>query len=184
LCITSTSPGDGKSFTAANLAITMAQQKSNTLLIDCDLRRGVLHNTFGVPKEPGFTNFLTSNHSALEYISETNIPNLHLISCGSLIPNPSELLGSHQMRRFMDEMRRKFDLIVFDTPPLNAATDAVVIGTQVDATIIVIRASKTDRTVARQKLEMFNNVPAKVIGVVLNGTSADLAHEGYSYYHY
>jgi len=184
LCITSTLPGDGKSFTAANLAITMAQQKSNTLLIDCDLRRGVLHNTFGVPKEPGFTNFLTSNHSALEYLSETNIPNLSLISCGSLIPNPSELLGSHQMRRFMDEMRRKFDLIVFDTPPLNAATDAVVIGTQVDATIVVVRAGKTDRTVARQKLEMFQNVPAKVIGVVLNGTSADLAHEGYSYYHY
>jgi tyrosine-protein kinase Etk/Wzc len=184
LCITSTSPGDGKSFTAANLAITMAQQKSSTLLIDCDLRRGVLHNTFGVPKEPGFTNFLTSIHSALEYINETHIPNLSLISCGSLIPNPSELLGSHQMRRFLDEMRRKFDLIVFDTPPLNAATDAVVIGTQVDATIVVIRAGKTDRGVARQKLELFQNVPARVIGVVLNGTTADFAHEGYSYYHY
>lgn len=184
MCITSTSPGDGKSFTAANLAITMAQQKSSTLLIDCDLRRGVLHNTFGIAKEPGFTNFLTSNHSALDYINETHIPNLSLISCGSLIPNPSELLGSHQMRRFMDEMRRKFDLIVFDTPPLNAATDAVVIGTQVDATIVVIRAGKTDRSAARQKLELFHNVPAKVIGVVLNGTSADLAHEGYSYYHY
>jgi tyrosine-protein kinase Etk/Wzc len=184
MCITSTSPGDGKSFTAANLAITMAQQKSSTLLIDCDLRRGVLHNTFGVAKEPGFTNFLTSSHSALDYINETHIPNLSMISCGSLIPNPSELLGSHQMRRFLDEMRRKFDLIVFDTPPLNAATDAVVIGTQVDATIIVIRAGKTDRSAARQKLELFHNVPAKVIGVVLNGTSADLAHEGYSYYHY
>lgn len=184
LCITSTSPGDGKSFTAANLAITMAQQKSNTLLVDCDLRRGVLHNTFGVPKEPGFTNFLTNNMSALEFINETHVPNLSLIGCGSLIPNPSELLGSHQMRRFLDEMRRKFDLIVFDTPPLNAATDAVVIGTQVDATLIVVRAGKTDRTVARQKLEMYQNVPAKVIGVVLNGTSVDLAHQGYSYYHY
>ena len=184
LCITSTSPGDGKSFTAANLAITMAQQKSNTLLVDCDLRRGVLHNTFGVTKEPGFTNFLTSNISALEFINETHIPNLSLIGCGSLIPNPSELLGSHQMRRFLDEMRRKFDLIVFDTPPLNAATDAVVIGTQVDATLIVIRAGKTDRNMARQKLELYQNVPAKVVGIVLNGTAIDLAHEGYSYYHY
>lgn len=184
LCITSTSPGDGKSFTAANLVITMAQQKSNTLLVDCDLRRGVLHNTFGVPKEPGFTNFLTSNMSAVEFMNETHVPNLSLISCGSLIPNPSELLGSHQMRRFLDEMRRKFDLIVFDTPPLNAATDAVVIGTQVDATLLVVRAGKTDRSVARQKLEMYENVPAKVIGVVLNGTTVDLAHQGYSYYHY
>ncbi len=184
LVVTSMEPGDGKSFTSANLAITFAQQKSNTLLVDTDLRRGVLHNTFGVPKEPGFSNYLTLGLPLVELINETHIPNLSLISCGSLIPNPSELLGSHQMRRFLDEVRRRFDIIIFDTPPLNAATDAVVMGTQVDATVIVIRAAKTNRDVARQKLELYKHVPAKVIGVVLNGTTPDLAHEGYSYYHY
>ncbi|MCH9007233.1 polysaccharide biosynthesis tyrosine autokinase [candidate division KSB1 bacterium] len=184
LVLTSNEPGDGKSFTAANLSITLAQLKSNTLLVDGDLRRGVLHNTFGVPKEPGFSNYLTDVVSLQNIIHETQIPNLSLITCGSLIPNPSELLGSHQMQRFLDEVRRKFDLVVFDTPPLNAATDAVVLGTQVDAVVLVIRAGKTDRDLARSKLELFSSVPAKVLGTVLNGTTADMAHPGYSYYHY
>lgn len=184
LVITSNEPGDGKSFTAANLSITLAQLKSNTLLIDSDLRRGVLHNTFGLTKEPGFSDYLRDSVPLQSIINETQIPNLSLISCGSLIPNPSELLGSHQMQRFLDEVRRKFDIIVFDTPPLNAATDAVVVGTQVDSAVIVIRAGKTHRDIAKQKLELFSSVPAKVLGVVLNGTTADMAHPGYSYYHY
>jgi tyrosine-protein kinase Etk/Wzc len=184
LLITSTSPGDGKSFTAANLSITLAQQKSKTLLVDTDLRRGVQHNTFGVSKEPGFSNFLAGTVLSAEIINETHIPNLSMISCGSLVPNPSELLGSLQMRRFLDEMRRKFDVIIFDTPPLNAATDAVVLGTQVDGVTVVVRAGKTNRDIARQKLELFHNLEAKIIGVILNGTTVDLAHEGYSYYHY
>jgi tyrosine-protein kinase Etk/Wzc len=184
LVLTSTAPGDGKSFTAANFSITLAQQKTSTLLVDTDLRRGVQHNTFGVPKEPGFSNFLCGQVLGTDIINETHIPNLWMISCGSLVPNPSELLGSLQMRRFLDEMRRKFDMIIFDTPPLNAATDAVVLGTQVDGVAIVVRAGKTHREVARQKLELFQNLEAKIIGVILNGTTVDLAHEGYSYYHY
>ncbi len=184
LVLTSNEPGDGKSFTAANLAITLAQLKSNTLLIDSDLRRGVLHNTFGVRKDPGFSNYLTDVVPLQRIVHETQIPNLSMISCGSLIPNPSELLGSHQMQRFLDEVRRKYDLVVFDTPPLNAATDAVVVGTQVDAVVIVIRAGKTGRDLAKSKLELFSSVPAKVLGAILNGTTADMAHPGYSYYHY
>jgi len=184
LVATSTEPGDGKSFTAANLAITFAQLKTNTLLIDGDLRRGVLHNTFGLPKEPGFSNYLTRMVPLQNILYETHIPNLTLITCGSLIPNPSELLGSQQMRKFLDEARRKYELIIFDSPPLNAATDAVVIGTQVDSAVMVIRAGKTNREFALQKLELFSNVPAKVLGVILNGTTSDMAHPGYSYYHY
>lgn len=184
LVITSFAPGDGKSFTAANLAITMAQHKSNTLLVDTDLRRGVLHNTFGLTKEPGFSTYLTNNLPIPEIIQETHIPNLSIVSCGALIPNPSELLGSHQMKRFLDEVRRRFDLIIFDTPPLNAATDAVVIGTQVDANVLVVRAGRTHRDVAKQKMELYQHVPAKIIGVILNGAGEEYAHEGYSYYHY
>jgi tyrosine-protein kinase Etk/Wzc len=184
LVVTSNEPGDGKSFTAANLAITLAQLKSKTVLIDSDLRRGVLHNTFGMQKEPGLSNYLTSGLPLNSVLRETHIPNLMLISCGSLIPNPSELLGSHQMQRFLDEIRRKFEVVIFDTPPLNAATDAVVVGTQVDGTVVVIRAGKTHRDLARQKMELYNNVPAKVLGAILNGTTADMAHPGYSYYHY
>ena len=88
------------------------------------------------------------------------------------------------MERFLDEARRKYDYIIFDSPPLNAATDAIVIGTQVDALVLVVRAGVTDRDVAKQKLELFKNVPVRILGVVLNGTTADFGHEGYSYYHY
>jgi Mrp family chromosome partitioning ATPase len=88
------------------------------------------------------------------------------------------------MQRFLDEAKRKFDIIIFDSPPLNAATDAIVIGTQVDAVVLVIRSGITDRNVAKQKLEMFRNVPARLLGVVLNGTSEEFGHDGYSYYHY
>ncbi|MDW7679066.1 MAG: polysaccharide biosynthesis tyrosine autokinase, partial [bacterium] len=182
--ITSAAPGDGKSFTSANLAISMAQHKSNTLIIDADLRRGVLHNTFGLPKEPGLTNYLSGMINFQHLVNETLIPNLSMISCGSLLPNPSELLGSHQMKRFLDEARRKFDIIIFDSPPLNAATDAVVLGTQVDALVLVIRSGVTDRNVAQQKLELFRNVPVNILGVILNGTTESFGHDGYSYYHY
>ncbi|MBN1352402.1 polysaccharide biosynthesis tyrosine autokinase [candidate division KSB1 bacterium] len=184
LVITSTAPGDGKSFTSSNIAISMAQQRSNTLLIDADLRRGVLHNTFGIPKEPGFTNFLTNMESFTRIINETYVPNLSVISCGSLLPNPSELLGSLQMKRFLEQARRRYEMVIFDSPPLNAATDAVVIGTQVDGVVVVIRSGVTNRDVAKQKLEMFRNVPATILGIVLNGEETNLAHEGYSYYQY
>lgn len=184
LVITSTAPGDGKSFTSSNVAISMAQQRSNTLLVDADLRRGVLHNTFGISKEPGFTNVLTNSHTFNQAIKETYIPNLSVLSCGSLLPNPSELLGSLQMKRFLEQAQRRFDMIIFDSPPLNAATDAVVIGTQVDGVVVVVRVGVTKRDVAKAKLEMFKNVPANVLGVVLNGGDANLAHEAYSYYHY
>lgn len=184
LVVTSFAPGDGKSFTSSNLAVTLAQHKTTTLIIDADLRRGVLHNTFGVSKEPGLSNYLMGMVGIDELIHETHIPNLSMISCGSMMPNPSELLGSVQLKRFVDEIRRHYDLVMFDTPPLNAATDSVVLGTQVEGVVLIVRADVTNRNVAKQKLDLFENVPANIIGVVLNGTETELAHEGYSYYHY
>lgn len=184
LVFTSTSPGEGKSFTASNFSIIIAQQRTNTLLVDADLRRGVLHNTFNCQKVPGFSNYLTNTVTLAEVVQETHIPNLSLISCGDLIPNPSELLGSLQMRRFLDEVRRKFDLVVFDSPPLNAATDAIVIGAQSDALAIVVRAGFTNRKQAKMKMEIFDSVPVNLIGVILNGTQLDPMKDSYSYYHY
>ncbi len=184
LVISSFAPGDGKSFTSSNLAVTLAQHKTNTLLIDADLRRGVLHNTFGVNKEPGLSNYLMGMVRFEDAVSETHVPNLSMISCGSMMPNPSELLGSIQLKRLIEEAKKRFDLVLFDSPPLNAATDSVVIGTQTQGVILIVRAEVTNRNIARQKLDLFHNVPANLIGVILNGAQADLAHEGYSYYHY
>ncbi|MBN2412320.1 polysaccharide biosynthesis tyrosine autokinase [candidate division KSB1 bacterium] len=184
LLITSISPEEGKSFTASNLSIILAQQRTNTLLVDADLRRGVLHNTFGMKKEPGFTNYLNNRVTLSSVVQQTHVPNLSIISCGSMIPNPSELLGSNQMKRFIDEARRKFDFILFDAPPLEAATDGVVIGTQVDAVACVVKSGQTNRKIAQEKLEILSNVNVNLIGVILNGTETALLNDTYSYYHY
>ncbi len=184
LVISSVFPSEGKSFTAANVAITLAQQKSKTLLIDADLRRGVLHNNFNCPKKPGLTNYLTGVVPLETILNETYVPNLSLITCGSLIPNPSELLGSEKMKRFIEGITKRFDFVVFDTPPLIAATDAVVLGTFVDGVSVVVRAGKTKREEVQRKLELFNNVQARMIGIILNGAGIEIAHEGYSYYSY
>lgn len=184
LIIASASPGEGKSFTATNLSIALAQQKSNTLLIDADLRRGVLHNIFKVPKKPGLTNYLTGVNSVKEVLNETYIPNLSLITCGSMIPNPSELLGSSKMKNFIKGLREHFDHIIFDTCPLNAATDAVVLGSFVEGVAVIVRAKETNRDSLTNKINLFQKVHANVIGVILNCAGVELAHEGYSYYRY
>ncbi|MBN1779938.1 polysaccharide biosynthesis tyrosine autokinase [bacterium] len=184
LVISSAAPGEGKSFTAANLTITMAQQKSKTLLVDADLRRGVLHNTFNCQKKPGLTNYLTGVASLEDVFQETYIPNLSLISCGSMIPNPSELLGSERMQKFVAGISNRFDMVVFDTPPLLAASDAVILGTLVDGVAMVVRSGHTHRDTIKRKLELFQNVQARVLGAILNCAGVEVAHEGYSYYSY
>jgi tyrosine-protein kinase Etk/Wzc len=184
LVVGSIAPGEGKSFTAANLAIALAQQKSKTLLIDADLRRGVLHNSFNCPKKMGLTNYLTGVIPLESVLNETYIPNLTLIPCGSMIPNPSELLGSMKMKKFIEGITKRFDFVLFDTPPLLAASDAIILGTLVDGVAIVVRAGKTNRDDVMRKLELFQNVQARIIGVILNGAGVEVAHEGYSYYKY
>lgn len=184
LVIASVSPGEGKSFTAANLAIALAQQKSNTLLIDADLRRGVLHNSFKCFKKPGLTNYLTGVNSLEDVLNETYVPNLSLITCGSMIPNPSELLGSSRMKKFLKELTERFNYILFDTCPLIAATDAVVLGSFTDGVVLMVRAGETNRNKVKTKIKLFHNVHANVIGTILNCAGVELAHEGYSYYRY
>jgi len=141
-------------------------------------------NRFNCPKKPGLTNYLTGVEPLERVVNETYVPNLSLITCGSLIPNPSELLGSNRMRRFVDGISKRFNFIIFDTPPLNAATDAVVLGTLVDGVAVLIRVGKTNRENIRTKLELFQNVQSKVVGVILNCAGVEVAHEGYSYYAY
>ncbi|MBN2417659.1 polysaccharide biosynthesis tyrosine autokinase [bacterium] len=184
LAIGSVAPGEGKSFTAANLGITLAQQKSKTLLVDADLRRGVLHNSFNCPKKPGLTNYLTGVVPLDTILNETYIPNLTVITCGSLLPNPSELLGSDRMKRFIEGVRQRFDFVIFDTPPLMAASDAVILSTLVDGVLVLVRSGMTNRNHVAQKLELFNNLQTNVLGVLLNCAGVEVAHDGYSYYRY
>ena len=109
---------------------------------------------------------------------------LTLITCGSMIPNPSELLGSERMQKFIEGITQRYSIVIFDTPPLLAASDAVVLGTLVDGICMIVLAGKTKRKEVLRKMELFQHVQAKVHGIVLNCAGVEVAHDGYSYYAY
>jgi len=180
LCVTSPGPGEGKSTTAANLAITLAQQGAHTLLVDADLRRPIVHKAFNLVQEPGLTDILVGTATLREAVRPNVIPHLDVLPGGALPPNPSELLGSEAMRRLVAGLRAEYDSVIFDTPPALAVTDATVLGASTDGIILVLRAGETDETAAQRAVEVFRRVQAKVAGSVLNGVQKQRDR----YYHY
>lgn len=168
LLVTSASPGEGKSVTAANLAVAMAQAGRRTLLIDADLRRPRVHTEFGLDREPGLSQLLfESEEPDLDGLA-TGVDNFFVLPAGRSIPNPAELLDSKRMRSLVAWLRSQFDIIVFDSPPVLLATDSVVLSTQCDATIVVGTAAQTTHPELEHCLETLDGVGAKIIGTVLN----------------
>jgi capsular exopolysaccharide synthesis family protein len=180
ICVTSPGPGEGKSTTAANLAITLAQQGAHTLLVDADLRRPLVHRAFDLVQEPGLTDILVGATTLREAVRPNVIPSLDVLPSGALPPNPSELLGSEAMRRLLEELRSHWDNVIFDTPPVLAVTDAAVLGSGSDAVILVLRAGQTEEAAAQRALEQLSRVQARVAGAVLNGVQQTRDR----YYHY
>jgi len=171
LVFTSPGPAEGKSTSAANLAITLAQQGKKVLLVDCDLRRGIVHKVFEGDKEPGLTNVLLGQdtlESAVHDVALEDDATLHVLSTGTLPPNPSELLGSEPMRALIAKLREQYDMVLLDSPPLNVVTDAAVVGTQADGVILIARAGATAREALRFAANQLEVVKARVSGVVLN----------------
>ena len=177
LVLTSPGPADGKSTTVANLAITFAQQGQRTLLIDADLRRAVLDKTFSVPRSPGLTEVIVGETELSAAVNETAVPNLYVLGSGHFPPNPSELLGSSAMRNVLREAKEQFDVILFDSPPLLAVTDAAVLATMVDGTVIVVRMGATARQAVRRAIGQLHAVHGRVLGAVMN--DVDLRRSGY-----
>lgn len=188
LLLTSPGPADGKSTTVANLAITFAQQGQRTLLIDADLRRAVLDKTFGVARAPGLTDVIIGEATLAESVHETQVPNLSVLTSGQLPPNPSELLGSSAMRDVLAQMEDSYDVVLFDSPPLLAVTDAAVLSTIVDGTIVIARMGATQRRALWRAVSQLRAVSANVLGGVLNDLRAEVSPyyggEGYYYYYY
>lgn len=186
LVCTSPGPGDGKSTTIANLAITFAQQGQRTLLMDGDLRRAVLDRIFNVPRAPGLTDLLTGQGRLIDTAHETSIKNLFVLGSGPFPPNPSELLGSTAMRDLIREASEAFDVVLIDSPPLLAVTDAAVISTMADGAIVVIRMGATTRAALRRTAGQLEAVEGRLLGAVLNDVDFRQAGYGgyYGYYYY
>jgi len=184
LLVTSASPTEGKSTTAANLGVVMAQAGLSVIVVDSDLRRPTLHKLFGVNNSRGLTTSLLQEGGTLDgHLQETGIENLRVLTSGPLPPNPSELLGSQRMRQLIAQLKEKADAVVFDSPPALAVTDAAVLGNEVDGVLLVLDSGQTRREVARRAWETLTSVGATVLGAAVNKLSERSA-SGYYYYYY
>jgi capsular exopolysaccharide synthesis family protein len=184
LIVSSPQPGEGKSTTTANLAIAFAQLRKKTLLIDADLRKPVQHNVFDQERGPGLSEYLVGEVKDFEsLICTTKIENLYMVPAGGLPPNPSELLGSDRMSKLVDQLEQEWDMILFDSPPIVAVTDASMISAEIDALVMVVKAGQTDRSAVDRALDTITNVKAPLIGVILNGATPETLAGKYSYYY-
>ncbi len=180
LVVTSPAPGEGKSTTLANLAVTMAQGERRTILVDADLRRPSLHEIFEVPNSQGLTTMFVDQDALKEPpLAETGVENLLLLPSGPLPPNPADLLGSRRMEQVIAALRERADLVLFDAPPVIAVTDAAVLGTKVDGVLLVVRAGHTRREHAQRAKELLERVHVRVIGAVLTNAPVDVTLGGY-----
>ncbi|MCW5897426.1 MAG: polysaccharide biosynthesis tyrosine autokinase [Bacteroidetes bacterium] len=177
--VTSANPSEGKSTTISNLAVAFAQAEKRVLLVDADMRRATIHNYFRINKNPGLTDIFVGSVSIDDALNRNVVENLDVLCCGTTPPNPAELLGSRRMREFIEQMSGKYDILMFDSPPLLAVTDAAVLSTIVDGAILVASAGKTRATAIYRATESLTNVGGKVLGVLLNNFDVKKAYGGY-----
>ena len=180
IVVTSSEPGEGKSTVAGNLALSFAQSDKSTIIIDCDLRKPSLHKKFRISNMAGLSDILIGRKSLVEAVNQYN-ENMHIITSGKIPPNPAEMLGSKAMERLMAELKEIYDVIILDSAPLQAVTDAQILSTKCDGTILVVRAEKTKRDSVASAKELLDKVNANVLGVVLNVTEN---RRGKYYYYY
>ena len=180
ILVTSAISQDGKTTSATNIAITMAQFGYRVALLDCDFHHPQIGKLFAIAQEYGMTNLLVGNKKIDEVVCATEVPNLLIIPSGPIPPNPSEILGSKKMLALMEELKLKYDKIIIDSPPIAAVTDALMAAHAVDGIVFVVRGGKTPRKNAENAVEALNRIEDKMLGVVLNGLDTHL--DGYHYY--
>ncbi len=168
LLLTAAEPTPEKSLTAANLAVTMAQAEQRVLLVDSDLRQPQLHTIFGLSNEQGLTSSILDQDAPLA-IQPTEVPGLSLLPSGPLPPRPADLLGSRRMEHLLTRLRQAADIVIFDTPPVQNVTDALVLATRVDGVLLVVQAGRSRRDRVREARQKLEKVKANVLGVVLSG---------------
>jgi capsular exopolysaccharide synthesis family protein len=181
VAVTSSIPGEGKSTTACNYALSLTETGKKVLLIDCDLRKPTIHRKFKISNATGLTNILLGEATAESTICLA-AGGLSVLSAGTLPPNPAEVVGSQRMKDFLHEMEKQYDYIVIDTPPLLAVADGQVISSISDGVLLVVESKKTPKDSVLKSKELLTNVHANIIGVILN--KCELSNKkGYGYYY-
>jgi succinoglycan biosynthesis transport protein ExoP len=182
VAVSSPGSGDGKSFVSSNLALAFAYAGHRTLLIDADLRRGGLHRTLSLKREPGLTDLLLGNLAPEQVVQATAYPSLDFLASGSRRRDAPELMGSPRMAELVAGLRSRYGVIVVDTPPLGAGVDAFLLATLAGSLLMVLRLGSTDRRLAEAKLELVRSVPARLLGTVLNDVRDGSEYGAYAYY--
>ena len=183
ILVTSPEATTGKSTVASNLAVVYAQKGKKTLLIDADMRKPTIHKIFSKSLSIGLSNCLTETVLLSEICQKTEIKGLFVLTSGELPPNPNELLGSKRMALLMNEIKKGFDIVIIDTPPVTVVSDALVLATQSDGIILVVRSRITTKNRAKKAIEQIKMTRVPIIGVVLNGDSekeSDTYYYGYN----
>ncbi len=183
ILVTSASPREGKSTLVANLGIAMALANKRTLLADTDLRRPRLHKVFNIDADQGVSTLFEGSSAYEESIRPTEIPNLFILPAGPIPENPSELLGSRQTQDIIRDLEARFDVIIFDSPPCIAVTDAVVLSEHMDGVLLVIKQESTTRDAAQEALRRLSEVSDNLIGCIMNNIDIDHDNYGYRYYY-
>lgn len=181
LVITSSGPGEGKSTTSANLAVVFANSGQSVLLVDADMRKPTVHKTFLMNNSVGLSNVLSMEMDVKDAVQRSIVPNLYVMPSGAKAPNPSELLGSTRMDNLINELREAYDFIIFDMPPVVTVTDAQIMASKTDGTMLVVRENVTRKDSLQKARELLTMVNANVLGAVYNG-STDANDQGYYYY--
>jgi capsular exopolysaccharide synthesis family protein len=180
IAVTSALPGEGKTVSVANLAITLAQSGKTVLVIDADLRRPRQHRLFKIKNTFGLTTYLTDSIDLKSVIKSTEIPNLFVVNAGPIPPNPAELLGSDKMARFIKMLADECDFMIFDLPPMLEISDALVLGAKVDGMVLVVQGDKTSREALKKAREKLDLLKVRTIGVIINNVT--VPHHGAYYY--
>ena len=182
LLFTSSAPGEGKSTSAANVAIVFAQDGKKVLLIDADMRKPTMHYTFHTTNSTGLSNLLTRKWELKDVVVETEIEGLHLVTCGPIPPNPAELLGSKTMDTLMEELIAGYDIVIFDAPPILSVTDAQILSNKCDGTILVLNSGSTEKASVVKAKEALVSSKANILGTLLNNFTLEKDHYYYQYY--
>ena len=193
LLLTSTFPGEGKSWITANLAVTFAQAGKRVVLIDADMRKGRQYSIFGVLPKPGLSNYLSNigvdemenseDVNIAKYIQETDIENLHILTAGNVPPNPSELLVSRRMKNLLQELKTMCDLVIIDGTPCDLVTDAIILSRIVDSTMIITAKKETKKDSLVRIVKNIQNVGGRIAGVVVNKMDVSSKKYNQSYYY-